>query len=108
MRPGPIGPGNNFVHDHVAFGRLRLQCGPAQLGREIFRLNWSQTIGEIASMRPGPIGPGNAARIRPAPRPRPGFNAARPNWAGKYLPDRPPADETLPGFNAARPNWAGK
>ena len=35
MRPGPIGPGNiNLIM--LAFGIVMLQCGPAQLGREIW------------------------------------------------------------------------
>ena len=59
MRPGPIGPGNASARAHV----------PDRL--------------VAASMRPGPIGPGNHAKGAAVAGRSQGFNAARPNWAGK-------------------------
>ena len=107
MRPGPIGPGNAR--------RARRAVGQDA----------------VASMRPGPIGPGNATPAPWHPTLRTGFNAARPNWAGKSAePERAPHQlarlqcgpaqlgreissprfrgDYLRSFNAARPNWAGK
>ena len=84
-----------------------LQCGPAQLGREIGGVLRADCQEIFASMRPGPIGPGNAGHGRSKCLGTLRFNAARPNWAGKCE-----CAEHRAGargrFNAARPNWAGK
>ena len=107
MRPGPIGPGNQglayyYADIDTSFNAARpnwagksmttmqigpacikLQCGPAQLGREM-GAEPAEGLGRLpASMRPGPIGPGNRSVRAPAELPDGRFNAARPNWAGK-------------------------
>ena len=59
LQCGPAQLGREMRLPRQAYERdLRLQCGPAQLGREIV---WQQ-------VRADPLA---------------GFNAARPNWAGK-------------------------
>ena len=107
MRPGPIGPGNmptlriqrislrrfnaarpNWAGKSGNRARTRgpwrpLQCGPAQLGREI-GANGLLLI-STCRLQCGPAQLGREISRRPPsePRPRSGFNAARPNWAGK-------------------------
>ena len=60
MRPGPIGPGNGLRRGSPP-ARPPLQCGPAQLGREMGARLSPAAPASPASMRPGPIGPGNAS-----------------------------------------------
>ena len=156
LQCGPAQLGREIAHEgNTDRWSKALQCGPAQLGREM-TLAWA-LAGPLAALQCGPAQLGREMRqarpARPAPRrlqcgpaqlgreifhPAIGcaggnrFNAARPNWAGKYgltyiIHGTHVVASMRPGpigpgngarnarrrlrwtcFNAARPNWAGK
>ena len=55
MRPGPIGPGNIPVISN-ARGTEKLQCGPAQLGREMQANGPKQGFTHVLQCGPAQLG----------------------------------------------------